>query len=126
MIDRASEDIRHSEEEAEYRQQEAESLVEALRDREMFDLRDSDESLGRDKGVEESDIGVTARCGLADCDCEYTIGGLLRRLEVIAEQCTAGLHPNVDKNAVFQHIAYDANLTIGQARADCPIEERET
>ncbi len=60
---------------AEYRQLEAEALVEAQRDREMFerdDQVDGDESLGRDKG--------------AECDCEYTIGGLLRRLEMIAEQ----------------------------------------
>ena len=28
---------------------------------------------------------MNARCGLAGCDCEYTIGGLLRRLELIAE-----------------------------------------
>ncbi len=77
------------EQEAEYRQQEAEALVEAQRDREMFEREDQvngDESLGRDKGVEESDIGVNARCGLAECDCGYTIGGLLRRLELIAEQ----------------------------------------
>ena len=32
---------------------------------------------------------MNARCGLEDCDCEYTIGGLLRRLEVIAEEATA-------------------------------------
>ena len=30
-----------------------------------------------------------SRCGLTDCDCEYTIGGLLRRLELIAEEATA-------------------------------------
>ena len=29
---------------------------------------------------------MNSRCGLEDCDCEYTIGGLLRRLEIIAEQ----------------------------------------
>lgn len=29
-----------------------------------------------------------SRCGLEDCFCEYTIGGLLRRLEMIAEQAT--------------------------------------
>ena len=72
------------EQEAEYRQQEAGSLVEAQRDREMFerdDQVDDDESLGRDKGND-----MKARCGLAKCDCEYTIGGLLRRLEIIAEQ----------------------------------------
>ena len=28
---------------------------------------------------------MNARCGLEACDCEYTIGGLLRRLELIAE-----------------------------------------
>ena len=32
---------------------------------------------------------MNARCGLEDCDCDYTIGGLLRRLEMIAEQATA-------------------------------------
>ncbi len=112
MMDRAPEDIRRNEEEAEYRQQEAESLVEAQRDREMFD-RDSDESLGRDKGKD-----MNARCGLAECDCEYTIGGLLRRLEMIVESCTAGLHPTVDKAAVFQGIAYDAKCTIKQTRRE--------
>ncbi|KKL05814.1 hypothetical protein LCGC14_2602260 [marine sediment metagenome] len=29
---------------------------------------------------------MNSRCGLEDCDCEYTIGGLLRRLELIAEE----------------------------------------
>ena len=68
MMDRAPEDIRHSEEEAEYRQQEAESLVEARRDREMFESDNGDGRTGkaRDKGVEESDIGMNARCGLAE------------------------------------------------------------
>jgi hypothetical protein len=32
---------------------------------------------------------MNSRCGLEDCDCEYTIGGLLRRLEVIAEESLA-------------------------------------
>lgn len=32
---------------------------------------------------------IHSRCGLEDCDCEYTIGGLLRRLELIAEEATA-------------------------------------
>ena len=31
---------------------------------------------------------MQARCGIEECDCEYTIGGLLLRLEIIAEQCT--------------------------------------
>ena len=31
---------------------------------------------------------MNSRCGLEDCDCEYTIGGLLRRLELVAEMCT--------------------------------------
>ena len=110
------------EEEAEHRQLEAESLVEAQRDREMFerdDQVDSDESLGRDnKGVEESDIGMNARCGLAECDCEYTIGGLLRRLEIIAEYCTAGLHPTVDKDEVFRIISLGAKLTVKQTREE--------
>jgi hypothetical protein len=29
---------------------------------------------------------MNSRCGLEDCDCEYTIGGLLRRLEIIAQE----------------------------------------
>ena len=120
MMDRAPEDIRHSEEEAEYRQQELESLVEAQRDREMFDRRDSDESLGRDKGVEESDIGMNARCGLAECDCEYTIGGLLRRLEMIMESCRGGLYVT-DKNTVFRAIHRQAQLTIEQTRSKEPL-----
>ena len=32
---------------------------------------------------------MNARCGLEDCDCEYTIGGLLRRLEIIAIEALA-------------------------------------
>ena len=32
---------------------------------------------------------MNARCGLADC--EYTIGGLLRRLELIIGNCSAGM-----------------------------------
>ncbi len=117
-MDRAPEDIRHSEEEAEYRQQEAEALVEAQRDRDMFER---DESLGRDKGVEESDIGMNARCGLAECDCEYTIGGLLRRLELIAGNCTAGLLPSQspqDKDEWFRTIARGAKLTVKQTREE--------
>ena len=31
---------------------------------------------------------MNARCGLEKCDCEFVIGGLLRRLELIAEQAT--------------------------------------
>ena len=30
---------------------------------------------------------MSARCGCEGCDCEYTIAGLLRRLEMLAEQC---------------------------------------
>ncbi|KKM83070.1 hypothetical protein LCGC14_1313230 [marine sediment metagenome] len=32
---------------------------------------------------------MNSRCGLKDCDCEYTIGGLLRRLELIATEALA-------------------------------------
>ena len=45
---------------------------------------------------------MNARCGLEDCDCEYTIGGLLRRLEIVEEQCTA--------------IAREAKRTVEQTR----------
>ena len=48
IMDRAPEDIRRADVEAEYRQLEAESLVEAQRDREMFEA-EGDESLGRDE-----------------------------------------------------------------------------
>jgi len=61
---------------------------------------------------------MTSRCGLAECDCEYTIGGLLRRLEIIMENCTAGLHPAVDKDMVFRAIAWSAERTIEQTRKD--------
>ena len=61
---------------------------------------------------------MTARCGLEDCDCEYTIGGLLRRLELIAENCTAGLHPTANKDAVFHAIASSAWRTVKQTRHD--------
>ena len=40
---------------------------------------------------------MNSRCGLEDCDCEFTIGGLLRRLEIIAGQ---------------------ANITVKQTRVD--------
>ena len=62
---------------------------------------------------------MNARCGLEDCDCEYTIGGLLRRLEIVAEQCTAGRHPAVDKDAVFLTIAHDVKVAIRQTRSTC-------
>ncbi|KKM83715.1 hypothetical protein LCGC14_1306420 [marine sediment metagenome] len=62
---------------------------------------------------------MNSRCGLEDCDCEYTIGGLLRRLEMIAESCTAGLHPAVDKNEVFREIHRQCQETIQQTRAKC-------
>ena len=32
---------------------------------------------------------MNERCGLDACDCEYTIGGLLRRLEIIAIEALA-------------------------------------
>ncbi len=55
---------------------------------------------GRYVGISEGGQVMKARCGLEDCDCEYTIGGLLRRLELISEQ---------------------ANLTVKQTRAEpCP------
>ena len=62
---------------------------------------------------------MNSRCGLEDCDCEYTIGGLLRRLELVAEQCTAGLHPSVDKDEVFRAISWAANRTIRQTQREC-------
>ena len=62
---------------------------------------------------------MNSRCGLADCDCEYTIGGLLRRLELVAKQCTAGLHPAVDKNAVFRAISWHVKRTVAQTRGAC-------
>ena len=62
---------------------------------------------------------MNARCGLEDCDCEYTIGGLLRRLELIVEKCTAGLHPCVDKDEVFRSISWSAKHTVNQTRSGC-------
>jgi hypothetical protein len=49
---------------------------------------------------------VHSRCGLEDCDCEYTIEKLTRALVTVRGQCTAGLHPGVDKDEVFRAIAY--------------------
>ena len=60
-----------------------------------------------------------SRCGLEDCFCEFTIGGLLRRLELIAENCTAGLHPLADKDRVFRHISYSAKYAVKQTRDAC-------
>ncbi|KKK49774.1 hypothetical protein LCGC14_3131680, partial [marine sediment metagenome] len=40
-----------------------------------------------------------------DCDCEYTIGGLLRRLEMMAEQ--------------GQAISHTALATVKQTRREC-------
>ena len=62
---------------------------------------------------------MNSRCGLEECDCEYTIGGLLRRLELIMENCTAGLHPSQaprDKDAVFRMIHHSASLTVEETR----------
>ena len=77
---------------------------------------------------------MNSRCGLEDCDCEYTIGGLLRRLELIMENCTAGLHPSQsprDKDEVFRMIHRSARLTVDQTRKDhcdtsCPCYQAGT
>jgi hypothetical protein len=61
---------------------------------------------------------MNSRCGLEDCDCEYTIGGLLRRLEIVAEQCTAGVHPAVDKDEVFHTISHDAKAAVTRTRQE--------
>ena len=55
---------------------------------------------------------MKARCGLEDCDCEYTIEKLLGALRRAETQCTAGLHPAVDKDEVFRAIAHDAQATL--------------
>ncbi len=66
---------------------------------------------------------MNSRCGLEDCDCEYTIGGLLRRLELIMGNCTAGLHPAVDKDEWFRSISRSAKRTVEQTRAEpCPCD----
>jgi hypothetical protein len=63
---------------------------------------------------------MNSRCGLEDCDCEYTIGGLLRRLEIVAEKCTAGREAiGVTKNRVFLEIAQDVKATVRQTRGIC-------
>ena len=64
-------------------------------------------------------IPMNARCGLEACDCEYTIGGLLRRLEIIIGNCGAGLHPLADKDEVFRFIARTAKRTVHQTRNTC-------
>ena len=61
----------HTGEDAERAQQESDAHLERQRDEAM---------------VTDNPNPLNARCGLAECDCEYTIGGLLRRLEIIAEQ----------------------------------------
>ncbi len=61
---------------------------------------------------------MNSRCGLEDCDCEYTIGGLLRRLEMIMESCRDGLYVT-DKDAVFRAIHLQAQLTVEQTRLQC-------
>ncbi|KKN01747.1 hypothetical protein LCGC14_1124730 [marine sediment metagenome] len=58
---------------------------------------------------------MNSRCGLEDCDCEYTIGGLLRRLEMIMESCRDGLYVT-DKDAVFRAIHLQAQLTVEKTR----------
>ena len=61
---------------------------------------------------------MKARCGLEDCDCEYTIFGLSEGLERIIGQCTAGLHPGNDKDAVFRTIAFTARQIIAKSEED--------
>jgi hypothetical protein len=61
---------------------------------------------------------MNSRCGLEDCDCEYAIGGLLRRLEMIMESCRDGLYVT-DKDTVFRAIHLQAQLTIEQTRNAC-------
>ncbi len=67
---------------------------------------------------------MNSRCGLEDCDCEYTIGGLLRRLELIAEEaklaveqtrsnlapvrCTNPIHPCLDCVEIGRQEGYEA------------------
>lgn len=57
-MDRAPENLLRAEEESEHRQLEGEALIEAQRDRDMFEA-EGDESLGRDEQEEESGIGET-------------------------------------------------------------------
>ncbi len=64
---------------------------------------------------------MNARCGLEDCDCEYTIGGLLRRLELIMGNCIVGLHLSQaprGKDTVFRMIHRSASITVDQTRKD--------
>ena len=61
---------------------------------------------------------MNSRCGLEDCDCEYTIGGLLRRLEIIMEGCHTGLYVT-DKDDIFREIHRQCQETIQQTRLRC-------
>ena len=73
-----------------------------------------------DRGPAANPNPMNARCGLEDCDCEYTIGGLLRRLEMVVEQCTAGLHPLANKDGTFRFISWTVKRTVVQTRSECP------
>ena len=61
---------------------------------------------------------MNSRCGLEDCDCEYTIGGLLRRLEMIMERCRDGLYVT-NKDQVFRMIHQQAQNTVEQTHLRC-------
>ena len=61
---------------------------------------------------------MNSRRGLEGCDCEYTIGGLLRRLEIIMESCHKGLYAT-DGAGVFREIYRQCQETIQQTRLRC-------
>ena len=79
---------------------------------------------GRTVSISKGGQVMNARCGLAECDCEYTIGGLLRRLELISEQaqltvkqtrkdpaparCTRPIHPCPDCYDLGYQDGYEA------------------
>ena len=55
---------------------------------------------------------MNSRCGLEDCDCEYTIGGLLRRLEIIAEQAQVTVKETRVKTCPCRHTqSYECDST---------------
>ena len=68
---------------------------------------------------------MNARCGLEACDCEYTIGGLLRRLELISERALRGLtkpiglYGTTSKEAELRAVSRMALASACQVRAEC-------
>ena len=97
----------HTGEDAERVQQESDAHLERQRDEAM---------------VTDNPNPLNARCGLKDCDCEYTIGGLLlvlRQVRKLVQAYEMGECPDEDAECP----CYQAGLQEGRESERRPIGE---